>query len=106
MIRISAWKKDDDQWQTPSHTMRIRLSDIFLVENESPHWMVKAWTHDETFTARMFCYFNIHELDTERFERFIDGTDSPMYDLVHELRYGPVIGIHKTSAEHEFNNLK
>ena len=36
-------------------------------------------------------WYVVHPDENERMERILNGTDNPLYDLVHELRYNPAI---------------
>lgn len=48
----------------------------------------------------------VHFEERERMERYLAGTHNPLYDLVHELRYNPVVGVapEKEAAKVDFNN--
>lgn len=48
----------------------------------------------------------VHWEERERMERYLAGTHNPLYDLVHELRYNPVVGVapEKEAAKVDFNN--
>lgn len=37
----------------------------------------------------------LHPDEREHMERFLAGTDNPIYDLVHELRFNPLFGLDK-----------
>ncbi len=37
-------------------------------------------------------WYVVHPDERERMERILAGTDNPLYDLVHELRYNPAVG--------------
>lgn len=41
----------------------------------------------------------LHPCERERMERHLSGTDSPIYDLVHELRYNPHVGVGPEKSE-------
>lgn len=41
----------------------------------------------------------LHPCERERMERHLNGTDSPIYDLVHELRYNPHVGVDPEKSE-------
>lgn len=43
----------------------------------------------------------VHPCEYERMERFLAGTEDPMYDLVHELRYNPNIKLSSEIQEAE-----
>ena len=49
--------------------------------------------------------YMVHPCERERMERILNGTDDPMYDLVHELRYNPHVGIGSElkEAKNDFN---
>lgn len=36
-------------------------------------------------------WYVVHPDENERMERILNGTDNPLYDLVHELRYNPAM---------------
>jgi len=46
--------------------------------------------------------------EREHMDRFLTGTDNPLYDLVHELRYNPTIGLgaDKDAARADFEGKK
>lgn len=46
----------------------------------------------------------VHPSENEHMERYLAGTDDPMYDFVHELRYHPdsLLGREKEGAESHF----
>lgn len=50
----------------------------------------------------------VHFEERERMERYLAGTHNPLYDLVHELRYNPVVGVapEKEAAKTNFDNNK
>ena len=41
----------------------------------------------------------IHPDEKEHMERYLAGTDDPMYDLVHELRYNPQFSVVNETKE-------
>ena len=41
-----------------------------------------------------YLQFMVHPDERERMQRVLNGTDNPMWDYVHELRYNPDIGTH------------
>lgn len=43
--------------------------------------------------------FFVHPDENERMERLLAGTDNPLYDLVHELRYNPRLGLSRDLHE-------
>lgn len=53
-------------------------------------------------------YYGIHPCEKEHVERYLAGTDDPMYDFVHELRYHPdsLLGREKEAAEAHFKKQK
>ena len=50
----------------------------------------------------------VHPSEKEHMERYLAGTDDPMYDFVHELRYNPdsLFGKEKEAAESHFKKHK
>jgi hypothetical protein len=52
----------------------------------------------------------VHPEESERMERILNGTDNPLYDLVHELRYNPnissKIGSERQEAQQDFEQAK
>ncbi len=61
-------------------------------ETVLPVYAVVIASKEETKNSRnrVPCLlYLIHPLEREKMERFIDGTDDPMWDYVHQLRYGP-----------------
>lgn len=49
----------------------------------------------------------IHPDEREHMERILAGTDNPIYDLVHELRYNPRVGIADVAeAKADFESKK
>ncbi len=53
-------------------------------------------------------WFVVHPDEHERMERILNGTDSPIHDLVHELRYNPALalGAEVAQARKNFNHNK
>lgn len=50
--------------------------------------------------------YYIHPCEQEHMQRYLAGTDDPMHDLVHELRYNHTIGIETRTAEINSNYKK
>lgn len=52
----------------------------------------------------------VHPDEHERMERILNGTDNPLYDLVHELRYNPNmpthLGVERKEAQEDFEQKK
>lgn len=50
----------------------------------------------------------VHPCEKEHMERYLAGTDDPMYDFVHELRYNPdsAFGRERQEAESHFKKHK
>lgn len=46
----------------------------------------------------------VHPDEKERMERILNGTDNPLYDLVHELRYNPDMPDRFSSEKREAKN--
>jgi len=59
-------------------------------------------------TSVVWCI--VHPEESERMERILAGTDNPLYDLVHELRYNPNIssklGAEREDAQQDFNQKR
>lgn len=58
-----------------------------------------------------YVWWVVHPDERERMERILNGTDNPLYDLVHELRYNPNIssklgGAERLEAEEDFKKRK
>lgn len=53
-------------------------------------------------------WFVVHPSEEEHMERYLAGTDDPMYDFVHEMRYNPdsVFGKERQEAEAHFKKQK
>jgi hypothetical protein len=51
-----------------------------------------------------------HPDERQRMERILNGTDNPIYDLVHELRYNPSMPVHlgaeRRAAKEDFEQQK
>jgi hypothetical protein len=51
-----------------------------------------------------------HPDERQRIERILNGTDNPIYDLVHELRYNPSmpmhLGVERSAAKEDFEQQK
>lgn len=60
--------------------------------DELPLYTIKT-ANDENYI--------LHPYEHERMERFLAGTEDPMYDLVHELRYNPNIKLSSEVQEAE-----
>lgn len=60
------------------------------------------------YTDMYWCI--VHPEENERMERIISGTDNPLYDFVHELRYNPNIssklGSEREEAQDDFEQSK
>lgn len=56
------------------------------------------------------CWCVVHPDEHERMERILNGTDNPLYDLVHELRYNPNmpthLGVERKEAQEDFEQKK
>lgn len=52
-------------------------------------------------TAKKYGDFIVDPCEKEHMERFLAGTDDPLYDLVHELRYNPSTRLGKDVQEAE-----
>ncbi len=54
------------------------------------------------------CWFVVHPDERARMERILAGTDNPIHDLVHELRYNPrlALGAEVAEARDDFNGKK
>jgi len=50
-------------------------------------------------------WYVVHPDENERMERILAGTNNPLYDLVHELRYNPAIAVGREveTAKNDFN---
>ena len=53
-------------------------------------------------------FYLVHPEESEHMERYLAGTDDPMYDLVHELRYHPSfkMGSDIVDIERNWNDRK
>jgi succinate dehydrogenase flavin-adding protein (antitoxin of CptAB toxin-antitoxin module) len=50
--------------------------------------------------------YYLHPDEKEHIERFLAGTDNPLYDLVHELRYNPKFALDKDVQEAQERDKK
>jgi hypothetical protein len=68
-------------------------------EHSFPYYIVrtKNMLHEKTiydskrseFIESFTCEYILHPSEYEHVERYLAGTDDPMYDFVHELRHNP-----------------
>lgn len=61
----------------------------------------KANAHQDE-TELWWCI--VHPDERERMERILSGTDNPLHDLVHELRYNPNISFEREEAKRDFDS--
>lgn len=63
----------------------------------------KANAHQDE-TELWWCI--VHPDERDRMERILGGTDNPLHDLVHELRYNPNISFEREEAKRDFESKK
>ena len=87
-----------------------------MFENESskkcaytkllPLYIITCKTHLKHYDIDLneipYLQYVVHPKENDRMQRIIDGTHDPIYDLVHELRYNPTIGIEVRQAKKRF----
>jgi hypothetical protein len=65
---------------------------------------------DQDFKEKEAKWYIVHPDERERMGRVLNGTDNPLYDLVHELRYNPNIssrlGAEREEAQQDFEQVK
>ncbi len=67
-----------------------RLYPLYLVRVKNLYPEENGTTIDgNDFRVMPVCSYYLHPCEKEHMERYLAGTDDPMYDFVHELRYNP-----------------
>lgn len=77
---------DSDDWFTCTC-----ITDVFPVYEltvANHHIEILNQKTNSQFVPKTLTYL-LHPCEREHMERYLAGTDDPMYDFVHELRYGP-----------------
>lgn len=77
---------------------------VITVKNKTCHPLWNT-TESKWFIPPTLDYI-VHPDEREHMERFLAGTDDPVYDLVHELQYNPIVGSHLTHAKKDFEQRK
>lgn len=81
-----------------------------LVELFSPFYIVTYMPQKRIDGFDDVCWCVVHPDEHERMERILNGTDNPLYDLVHELRYNPNmpthLGVERKEAQEDFEQKK
>lgn len=77
----------------------------WLDENSQHRCTLKDYLPFYVVTIKGEGDYMVHPSERERMERILGGTDDPMYDLVHELRYNPNVGLGTDlkDAKNDFN---
>lgn len=61
------------------------------LEHHGPFYLFAGIPPTTEYAPYTNYWYIVHPDEKERMERILNGTDNPLYDLVHELRYNPVI---------------
>lgn len=74
----------------PYDYKRVRACDLHT--KYAPYYFVRIRIEDnDHYYSKQgeFVWYLIHPDERERMERILNGTDNPLYDLVHQLMYNP-----------------
>jgi hypothetical protein len=101
------------QWHSPDYKRCSFFGDLaeYSCVYTGPFYVfptVCIELEEEHKTDIVWCI--VHPEESERMERILNGTDNPLYDFVHELRYNPNIssklGSEREEAQQDFNQKR
>jgi hypothetical protein len=90
LLNLPKDEHDDESNAFPSYF--VYLEDINIATPSE-------FTETEANEQKRGVWCLLHPCERERMERHLSGTDSPIYDLVHELRYNPHVGVDPEKSE-------